>query len=211
MKRFLFSWGLGMKVMQVLVLILVMLVSWMSPGAVVEVQAHHESRFMVSVLLTGLPGDTGETVKDLYGFTGPILKDTCISGMTYAGNESLFSAINKQQAAYKAAREDNDLEAAATLAPLGWVEAWMYIRLGKDLIDSVNPVDGIDSGEKAALSEAFDWYEEALETAGGASHCKTNSLSESEVQAQTLDAEAKARSGLLYIARCNGEKPWPVD
>lgn len=237
MKRFLFGWGLGAKVMQVLVLILVMLFSWMSPGAVVEVQAYHEGFMVSAVLLTASPR---ETVKDLYGYTGPIYKDVCgVDWKDWWGSEGPVAYVAKmndlaymdstddreaahqlarefaldienQQVAYKKARAAGDYEASALLTPWNWVGAWQNVREAKDLIDSVNPKDGLSSEENADLEEAGDLYKMAYETAQNAAQCNTPSLTRKQVEGQVLLCLAKIRSGQLYIDRCVGAKPWPT-
>ncbi len=177
---------------------------------------------LVVFLLMGLGAVAQSQIKvvDAYGFTGDILKDTCVSGMIYAGNEALFSAINKQQAAYKAAHEAGDWESAATLTPLRWVEAWMCVRDASNLLAGVNPKDGIGNSERTYLLEARGFYEKALAVLDIAKTCCTNTLSEEEVKAQIAACRAKIQSeepneegktgGLIYIARCLGERPWPT-
>ena len=159
----------------------------------------------VLFLICGIQSVSADEVKDLYGFTGEILKDSCIVGQEY--DAGLWTHINQQQAAYKRALDALDYGAAAILTPIGWVQGAMISSQAKVVLNDIDTADP----NRATLNAAEELFLDARNALKTASDCATRSLSQKQVQDKIESLNQRILRGMLFVSRCRGELPWPKE
>lgn len=118
-------------------------------------------------------------------------------------------AQEDQLAAYRRALAVEDYLAAANLTIYPWVKVSMFASAAKQLL---NTIDDTETASVATLDAAEDLFNKAQKLKEGLSDlCPTASKSVEQIKERLAVYQGRIDRGLLFIARCRGEKPWPKE
>lgn len=173
---------------------------------------------------------------DTYGYEGTISKDGCFNCGDWkdalqkvapdeykawkAGDKEAYqemqdktrevcSAQEAQMAAYQKALAAEDYVAAADLTPYGWVTVSMYASAAKQLLNTIDDTETASKSTLDAASVLFGMAQGIKDKLG--EQCATASNSVEKINKRLEVYQGRIDRGVLFIARCRGEKPWPKE
>lgn len=118
-------------------------------------------------------------------------------------------AQEDQLAAYRRALAVEDYLAAADLTIYPWVKVSMLASTAKQLL---NTIDNTETAHAGTLDAAEALFEKAQKLKDGlGEQCATATNSVAKINERLEVYQGRIDRGLLFIARCRGDEPWPKE